>query len=559
MTLRTETTLDFAYQWEQQTPEQLWLTQPLPGGSTKTFTWRQAMDETRRMAAHLQSLGLPPGSRIALFSKNTAWWIMADLAIWMAGHVTVPLYPTLTPDIIQYVLEHSEAKLVFVGKLDDYETMAPGLGSTVPRVVMPLAPAAAAGTGARWEDLVAKTEPLKGEVQRSPDDLATVVYTSGSTGRPKGVMTTFKAILGAVKPLQPTYHVTPADRWISYLPLAHVFERWIVENGSLVSGAQIFFAESLETFVKDLQRARPTIFISVPRLWQKFQLGVFQKMPPEKLSMLLKIPIVKKLIGKKVLKGLGLDQVRLAGTGSAAISAELISWYRSLGLQLFEGWAMSENFACGTVNHPGANKVGTIGKPFPGVEIKIAENGEILNKSPGMMTGYYKDPAATAEAFEDGWLKTGDKGELDADGFLKITGRVKEIFKTSKGKYVAPAYVETRLLLHPSLEMACVMGDGQPQPHAVVMLSEAARKKAGDPSARAELVKSLTAHIATVNQALPAYEQLDFVAISPVEWTVQGGILTPTMKVRRGQMEKKYAPAQDGWYAKGEKVFWLEA
>lgn len=553
--MREELTLDLAYKWEQELAHQLWMTQPTGGGEVKTFTWAEAMDEARRMAAHLKSLNFPEKSQIALFSKNAAWWIIADLAIWMAGHASVPVFPTLTPDIIDYTLTHSEAKLVFVGKLDGYDEMAPGIPEDLPRIVMPLAPANAEGEG--WADILAQTEPLPEPVWRDPDDLATIIYTSGSTGVPKGVMHTFRSIADSVRPLGDIYETGPEERMLSYLPLAHVFERWIVENGSLLAGTQLFFAESIDTFVQDLNRARPTQFVSVPRLWRKFQLGVFQRMSPQRLDFLLRIPILNRIVKRRVLEGLGLDQVKVAGTGSAPIPKELIEWYQKLGLNLMEGWAMTENFAYGTANRPGENKVGTIGRPYPGVDIRISDLGEIQCKSPGMMLGYFKRPDATAETFtEDGWLKTGDRGAIDADGYVKITGRVKEIFKTSKGKYVAPAHIESRLLLHEDVEMACVMGSGFPQPHALLMLSDAARGRMREPSAKAALVDSLQQHMESVNADLPNYERLQFLALTDAEWTIADGLLTPTLKIRRAQMEDRYGPAAQGWYDLGERVVW---
>lgn len=549
-----ETQLDYVQKFERELANEHWLTQPLGGGPVREFTFAEAVDEARRMAAHLRSLNLPKGSNIALFSKNTAWWLLCDLAIWMAGHVSVPLYPTLTPETIRQILEHSEAKLVFIGKLDGFKEMAPGIPEGLPRIAMPLAPKLDIP---QWSDIVAKTEPLGGEIARDPDDLATIVYTSGSTGVPKGVMHSFRTMCEPGRRFLDTFKVGRDDRMLSYLPLAHAFERYVVETGTFITGFHVFFAESLDTFVSDIRRARPTLFVSVPRLWQKFQLGVFSKMPSERLSLLLRIPIVKGVIRKKVLSGLGFDQVRIAGSGSAPIPAELINWYRSLGLELLEGYGMSENFSYSHMALPGDIRVGYVGKPNPGVEQKISAEGEVLVKSPGTMLGYYKAPELTAEMFtEDGFLKTGDRGELDAEGRLKITGRVKELFKTSKGKYVAPAPIENRLLLHGDVELACVTGNGQPQPFGMVVLSEQARKRAANGD-RERIAESLAAHLASVNQELDQHEQLELLAVVTDEWTIENGLLTPTLKLKRSAIETKYGPEIEGWYAKREKVIWI--
>ncbi len=541
---------------ETETPDQLWMTQPLGNDQIKTFTWKEGLTEARRMAAHLQSLDLPEKSHICIFSKNTAWWIIADLAIWMSGHVSVPLYSTLTPETIGQIIEHSESKLIFVGKLDGFDVMEKGIPEDMPRIRMPLSPES---KGDLWDDLVAANEPIAEDAVRDPAEMATIIYTSGSTGVPKGVMESFGAMEHASRGLVDLMGVHEGDRMLSYLPLAHGFERWIVETGTFVAGFQVFFAESLDTFVNDLRRATPTLFISVPRLWQKFQLGVFQKLPPAKLNFLLSIPIVNNIIRKKVLSGLGLEHVRFAGSGSAPIPAELIDWYRRLGLELLEGYGMTENFNYSHVTRPGRVRVGYVGEAYPGVVHRISDEGEIQMTTPGAMMGYYKNPEATAEVFtEDGFLRTGDRGEIDDMGRLKITGRVKEIFKTSKGKYVAPAPIENELLLNDHAEAAFVAGLGQAQPFGLVMLSEEARAAAASPEGRAEITASIEAHLAEVNPTLDHHEQLALVAITPDEWTIENGMLTPTMKIKRAEVDKRYADAVDGWYGQKTKVLWTD-
>ncbi len=552
MTLETQ--LDYAQNWEKQHPNDIWLTQPLGGGKLRDFTFQEAMGEVRRMAAHLKGLGLPDKSNIALFSKNTAWWILADLAIWMAGHTSVPLYPTLTAETIRQILEHSEAKLIFVGKLDGFAAMEPGIPEGVARIALPLAPKLDAPT---WDAIVEKTEPLAGEIRRPKGDLATIIYTSGSTGVPKGVMHSFETMMSPGERFTESFEVRKDDRMLSYLPLAHAFERYVVETGTIGRGFHVFFAESLDTFVEDIKRARPTLFVSVPRLWQKFQLGVFSKMPEPKLKTLLKIPIVSGVIKKKVLSGLGFDQVRIAGSGSAPIPAELISWYRSLGLELLEGYGMSENFSYSHMTLPGESAVGYVGKACRGVECKLSPEGEVLVKSPGTMLGYYKAPELTAEMFtEDGFLRTGDRGELDAEGRLKITGRVKELFKTSKGKYVAPAPIENKLLLHSDVELALVTGNGFPQPYGMVVLSEQARKRAKDDAAKQQIASTLESHLSEVNATLDQHEQLDLLVLVGDDWTIENGLLTPTMKLKRSAIETKYGASAESWYQKKQPVVW---
>jgi len=544
--------LECAYHWEKNTPDKVFFTQPMGGGDAniKQWTWKEALDEARRVAAYLKSLDLPDRSHIALCSKNCAWWIIADLAIWMAGHVTIPIFPILTPDIVQYTLEHSDSRLLFVGKLDPiWDEMKTGVPADMPKIAFPLAPE---NDHTQWDDIIAQHDPLMEPVERTREETATIIYTSGSTGKPKGAMMSFAAMYDSAKGISEHLGTDSGDRMLSYLPIAHSFERFIGESGGLYTGSHLFFAESLDTFVQDLQRARPTLFISVPRLWLKFQLGVFQKMPPQKLDRLLKIPILSGIVKKKVLTGLGLNHVRFAGSGSAPIPKEVIEWYRKLGLELLEGYGMTENMSYSHCTKPGQVRVGYVGPTYPDVECRISEDGEVLVKSPGNMTGYYKMPEKTAEEFtEDGFFKTGDQGEIDELGRLKITGRVKELFKTSKGKYVAPVPIENQINNHPRVEACCVSGTGYPQPYGVVMLSEEAR--GGDATV---IEKELATHLEGINAGLPPHERLAFLAVTRDEWQPENGFLTPTMKLKRTRLEKTYGEMADAWYAEKKSIVW---
>lgn len=546
--------LEQVYHWEKAKADDIYLTQPMGNGVIQEYTWKHTVGEARRMATYLKSLDLPPGSNIALLSKNCAHWIMTDLAIWMAGHVTVPLYPTLNAETVSYILEHSEAKLLFVGKLDDWDNMKSGVPTELPCISYPLSPP---NDYLTWDNIVAENAPMQENTVRAGDEMATIIYTSGSTGRPKGVVISFEAMgqatAGGAKALK-TY---PTDRMLSYLPLAHVFERSIVEQGSIHAGFQVFFADSLDTFLEDLQRARPTLFISVPRLWSKFQLGVFKKTPPEKLDKLLKIPLINRIVKKKVLTGLGLEHCRIANSGSAPLSEDIIKWYRSLGLELLEGYGMSENLAYSHFNLPGRSRVGYVGEPMPGVEHRISDIGEIEIKSPGDMTGYYKNEEKTKETFtEDGFLMTGDKGEIDNMNRLRITGRIKEIFKTSKGKYVAPAPIENKIINHGAIEVVCVAGAECPQPHALINLSEDDFPKRNDPAFRNKIEDDFKNLMADVNKTVDPHEALQFMVVVKDSWNIENSFLTPTMKIKRDVIEGAYKDQIDGWYASKQKVIW---
>lgn len=547
--------LDHVYQKESALGDQVYLTQPVGGGRTVDYTWRQVMDEARRMAAHLQGIGLQRGDRVAMLSKNCAHFFIAELAIWMGGYTTVAIFPTEKADTIAYILEHSEAKAVFIGKLDaGWERQMPGIPDALPRVVFPLAPDV---PGPRWDDVIAATAPLEGRPARAADDLALLLYTSGSTGTPKGVMHDFRHITAAAEGIVRGVGFTAQDRALSYLPLAHVFERAYIECASFVAGGHIFFADSLDTFVADVQRARPTIFISVPRLWLKFQQGVFAKMPAKKLDRLLGIPLLGRIVAKKVLTGLGLDQVRLAGSGSAPIPAELITWYRRLGLNLLEGYAMSEDFAYSHLSTAEHNLPGYVGVPYPDVQVRLSDEGEILIKSPGRMVGYYKLPELSAQSFTaDGFFHTGDRGERRPDGLLRITGRVKELFKTAKGKYIAPAPIENYINEHEAIELSCVSGVGQPAAYALVVLAEHLRPRVHDPAVRAEVEATLGEWLKTVNRHVTEYERLQLFVVVAEPWSIEAGTLTPTMKIKRSRIEEMAAPHLEAWYAAGKPVLW---
>ncbi len=546
--------LQQAYAKEKSRADDTYLTQPVGAGRIDTYSWARFMDETRRIAAYLKAQNLPPKTHIALLSKNCAHFLMTDLAIWMAGHVSVALYPTLNADTVSYILEHSEAKMLFVGKLDTWEDMKAGVPEDMPLVSFPLAPKNDYTT---WNDLIAEYEPIEGNPTRPGDDLALIMYTSGSTGRPKGVMHSFAGLSGASHLLVDALNLGKEDRLLSYLPLAHALERWMVDTCGLIAGFEIYFAESLDTFVNDLQRARPTLFMSVPRLWLKFQSGILKKMPQKKLDTMLKIPILRGIVKKKILTALGLEHARVAGSGSAPIAGELLHWYRALGLEILEGYGMSENFCCSHITMPGRVRVGYVGETYPGVDCKISEDGEILVNSAGNMLGYYKMPEASEEAFtEDGYLRTGDRGELDSMGRLKITGRTKELFKTSKGKYIAPAPIENIINTHPLIELSCVSGSGYPKAYGIVMLSEELYAKVDDASFRASVEDQLGELLKKVNSKVEGFEQLQFFAIANKAWTIEDNLLTPTQKIKRTNIEELFNPSLDEWYDSKKSVIW---
>jgi long-chain acyl-CoA synthetase len=543
------------YQWVEQKGAQVWFTQPMGKGVVKEWTWSQALDETSRVAAYLKAQGWPAGSKVAILSKNCAHWVMSDLAIWMAGYVSVPLYPTLAAETVRQILEHSESKAVFIGKLDDWPLMAAGVPADMLKISYPLSPENSFVT---WDTLIKQTQPMVDKPVRDGTELATLIYTSGTTGMPKGVMHSFNSFASAIAAGVDRVKMTGQDRFLSYLPLAHVAERILVEQGSLATGCHLFFADSLDTFTADVQRARPTIFFSVPRLWVKFKQGIEGKMPAEKLNFMLKVPILSGIVKKKILVGLGLDQARIAVGGAAPMPPDLLIWFDRLGLRVLEGYGMTENCAVSHLVMPGQLKPGTVGQPYQAVQTRLdPATSEIQMTCPWMMLGYYKEPALTADMYTaDGWFKTGDKGAFDSEGNLKITGRVKDLFKTSKGKYVAPAPIEDRLVMNPAVEACAIVGANLGQPLGLLMLSPIGQKALVSEAAKKALESALGDFLKGVNEKLDPHEQISSLIVVGDAWTVESGFITPTFKIKRNKIEDAYGEYFEQWSKSKSAVIW---
>ncbi|HJV60967.1 MAG TPA: AMP-binding protein [Albitalea sp.] len=532
-----------------------YLHQPL-NRQWRTWTWAETLDEVRRMAAALAARDFPPGSRIAILSKNCAHWIMADLAILMAGHVSVPMYQNQSAEVTRYVLEHSGAVLIFTGKLDEPERAGAALPDGLPRISFPYPQRL---PGDDWDAVIAAHAPLPLDRLPQADDLATIMYTSGTTGHPKGALLRFRQIDAGIRAGMRQFQFGPADRYLSYLPLSHVAERALVEMASLYTGMQVYFVESLESFGQDLQIARPTAFFAVPRLWTRFQMGVLAKMPQAKLDRLLGLPIVGGLVRHKLRRALGLDKARLIASGAAPISPSLLDWYRRIGITIHEVYGMTETFGQGTSTAIGGARAGSVGCPYHGVEIKLGDGalgggaaGEVLLRTPALMDGYYREPEKTAEVITpDGFYRSGDLGEIAPDGALRIVGRVREQFKTGKGKFVSPAPIENRLMENPWLEQVCVMGSGLPQPLVVAVLSDIGRAQP-----REAVEQALVRTLATINEQLESHERLAKLVLTADPWTIENGMLTPTLKLKRHQMEQRYQAIAQRLFEEPATVLW---
>lgn len=539
--------LEMLYRWENETPNKLYMRQPINDEWHK-WTWSETATEVRKMAAYLQSLDLAPKSKIAILSKNCAHWIMSDLAIMMAGHVSVPLYPNLKAESIKQILDHSETKLVFVGKLDDFASMRPGIPKDMPCIAYPFYSEEGYPV---WGDLVKDIEPMTENIVREPNDLATIIYTSGTTGMPKGVMHKFYNFSFATSNAVPLLGLATEERFFSYLPLCHIAERLLVEMGSLYSGGMVSFAESLDTFAKNLSDTKPTAFLGVPRIWTKFQQGILTKLPQKKLNVLLAIPGISSLIKKKIKSGLGLQEARNVFTGAAPTPVSTLKWFKRLGINIQEAYAMTENCCYSHVTLNDDIQFGFVGKALPHCEVKLSEKNEILIKHVALMDGYYKEEKQTQDTIKDGWLYTGDEGHIDSKGFLKITGRVKDLFKTSKAKYVAPAPIEMKLSANKNIEQVCVVGENIPQPIALITLSEYGKSRPAD-----DVVASLSKTLTVVNPKFDAHERLKKIIVLDQEWTIENNLLTPSMKIKRNEVEKLHKENYVSWYEREEEVIW---
>lgn len=544
------------YEWEQKRPDAIFLRQPF-GTGWEEYSWREVGRQARILVAAMREMGMRPGDHIGLISKNCAQWIIADLAIMMGGFVSVPFYPTLNAEQLSEVITLGHIKLLFAGKLDQWETMRTRVPKGLPIIAFPHYEGNSSITdGTAWEDLFKNHAPIEDSPIPQLDDLWTILFTSGTTGTPKGVMIDYRALANLLE-TEREYATLGLfkyenHRYFSYLPLNHIAERMIVEGAALATGGTISFSESLQTFAENLKSVQPTVFLAVPRIWTKFQQAIQARMPDTRLSRMLKIPLIGSLLKKKIRKNLGLHEAQITATGAAPAPDALKEWFLKFDIRIQEVYGMTEN--CGATSLMPADhlKPGTVGKPLPDVEVRIdKDTGEIQVRCPWMMRGYYNERTKTAEVLRNGWLHTGDQGMLDEEGFLVLTGRVVDTFKSAKGKYIVPGPIEAGFAKNSYIEQICVVGLALPQPMALVTLSEL-----GQRSPRQEVLKSLESIRQEVNSILPSYEHLSAVIIVKEPWSIENGILTPTLKIKRNVLSKRYEPQLEKWSDNTETVIW---
>ena len=546
------------YDWEEKFKDKPFLRQPF-GESWEEYTWGETGQLARRLATGLKSLGLKKGSHIGLISKNCREWIIADLAIIMAGYVSVPFFPNLKSTEIKSLIEFGEVSALFVGKLENWEEMKNGVDKDLPIIAFPhYENNSIVSEGFQWDEFISKFEPQRENYHPNLDDVWTIIFTSGTTGNPKGVVLSFKINQSTDVMYTKNYNPLCVDfegnnSFFSYLPLNHIAERIAIEFTAFKNGGVISFTESIETFVKNLSDVQPSVFFGVPRIYTKFQLGILSKFNQKKLDILLAIPLISNIIKKKLKKALGLYNAKVVVSGAAAMQIAQRNWFRKIGVNITIGYGMTENCAI-TTQLPGSNftKPGSVGKVQPQVEIKIDDSTEeVLMRGPYMMLGYFNDKIITNNTIKDGWLHTGDKGRIDSDGYLYITGRVKDTFKTSKGEFIDPGKIEAMFGEVDFFDQICVVGLGIPQPIMLVNISEVGKKLEKN-----DLENKLTEKLNSVNEQSFNYKKVAKIVICKDLWTPENEILTPTMKIKRGNVDKLYQDNYLDWYNNSKKIVW---
>jgi long-chain acyl-CoA synthetase len=533
--------------WEAHTPNRIFLNQPI-NGKKITYTFSEAGEEARKVASKLKSYNLPKRSHVALISNNCAHWIMSDIAIMMADCVSIPIYPSLNAEGVNQVLIHSESKAIIIGKLDNFEKKKAGIPD-IHKISVGLY---GNNEGDLWEDIILNEEKLEQVYSQKPDDLHTIIYTSGTTGDPKGVMHSVHNFNFAISTARDTFAIPNHSRFFSYLPLAHVAERLATGTTGITVGGEFYFPESLDTFASDLENCQPFLFFAVPRIWTKFQEKILSKFPQKKLNILLKIPVLNVIIKKKLKQKLGLSRAKIIISAAAPLSPSIMQWYQKIEITILQGYGMTEDGCMSHFNLPNANKIGTVGKALRDVKVKLSPEGEICIKNDCLMLGYFKAPELTAEVFDDkGYLKTGDLGEYDHDGYLTITGRVKDQFKTDKGKYISPAPIELMMTKNTDIEQICIVGVGIPQPIALITLSELGRAKS-----REDLSAGLIETVNQVNPNFAKHEKIEKVIIMKEDWNVDNGLTTPTLKIKRNAVEKLHQHFYPIWFESMEIVIY---
>mgnify|MGYP003668942484 FL=1 len=524
-----DTLPDLVAQWVEQAPEKTWL-RDLDEKGSLDYSWRQAHTQISAIGAMLEQR-FGHGEKMVLLSRNRAHWVMADLAIIASGNVTVSMFTTLPASTAEYILQLTRARVIFVGETSNWEQVVPVLPDDV--LVVTLPGVEVEQPHEKWEDLLSQYSGQGPTYQCQPDDMISLVFTSGTTGMPKGVIQTHNSNLIPIRRFTDIFGFADNPRYFSYLPLSHIAERQIVEFSSIVLGGEIYFNEALDKLARDLPRTRPHVFFGPPRVWEQLQQAVIEKFGG-KDAFAAALAEDRAGIGQLVLEGLGFSDVEYCLTAAAPTPPALIHWWQDLGLTLMEGFGQTE--AMGLIlSSREQRRIGSIGKPIGEVEYKITEEGELAIKAAGCTPGYYKQEDKTAELIRDGWLHTGDKARVDEDGFLYITGRVKDYFKTIQGKFVAPPPIESAFAENLHAEQQCLLGRGFSKTVMVAVLTAEAQK-----APDSEIEDSIRSTIVEINGQIEHHARIGAVILSREPWSIENEVLTPTLKIRREKVEERF-------------------
>ncbi|MBK56435.1 MAG: AMP-dependent synthetase [Flavobacteriaceae bacterium] len=544
------------YKWEKKLSDKPFLRQPF-GKLWETYTWGEVGIMARKLATGLKSLGLKDKSHIGLVSKNCREWIIADLAITIAGYISVPFFPTLKSYEIKNLLNFGDVDALFVGKLENWDEMKQGVPPKLPIISFPhYKNHSKIDFGEKWFDFINRFDPQSDDFYPKNNDIWTIIFTSGTTGDPKGAVIKYKSLYNT-KSVHEDYNPLGIDeggnnRFISYLPLNHIFERVCIEWTCLRYGGNLSFVESLESFGQNLSSVSPTAFQGVPRIYSKFQEKILLKIPQTKLTKLLKIPVLSWIIKRKLKKTLGMSKAKVIISGAAALPVELIDWFQTIGIYITNGYGMTENCCVCTNLNPYQNHGrGSVGKiSSPDVSLKITGEGEICMKGPFLMDSYYKNKEMTDSTLQNGWLHTGDKGFIDDDGYLYVTGRVKDIFKTTKGKYIEPAAIESKFGNVDEFSQICLVGLNCVQPLLLVVPTELA--KSNQDQTTIKISKILN----EVNNDLDNYKKISKIIFVKEDWTPDNEMTTPTLKIKRAKVDEKFSLKYNNWEKSAESIIW---
>lgn len=523
------TFMDFIDQWVDQYPDTLWLRER-HGDDIRDWSWKQASEQIYALAAWEEQNFPGSGHRVGLLSRNCPHWFFADMGSIAAGNVVVPMFTTLAGDTADYVMSFTEMKLLFVGETDNWDQIAKVLPKDIKLIALP--GVELEQPHIRWDDIIATHKGQRPSYQCRPDDLISLVFTSGTTGLPKGVMQTHNSNIIPINRFKTVLNVEKGTRFFSYLPLSHIAERQIVEGSSIVNCGEVHFNENLTTLLRDLATCQPNLMFGPPRVWEQLQKGIIAKFGSQE-AINQALAANREGVGKQIRLTMGLDQARYILTAAAPTPPALIRWYEEFGIELNEGFGQTECMGP-IVGQSKSRRIGSIGKPLPGVEVRLSDEDELQIKAPGCSPGYYKNPEKTAETFVDGWVYTGDKARIDKDGFYYITGRVKDYFKTIQGKFVAPTPIENIFAENEYTEQICLLGRGYSKTVMTCILSAAAQQL--DP----ETVESvLRERVAAVNNDVEKHARIGAVIVANEPWTIENSVLTPTLKIRREKVEER--------------------